>query len=77
MIEGVKIQGIKAPFARGLVVDRGMHYMPHSLTPQARNIRLRNGTTVRRDGYVKVARGSQDTPITNLISIHDKLYAIS
>lgn len=77
MIEGIKIQGIKAPFARGVVMDRGIHYLPHSLTPQARNIRLRNGTTVRRNGYVKIAKGESDHPIDNLISTWDKLYAIS
>nr|DAO46014.1 MAG TPA: hypothetical protein [Caudoviricetes sp.] len=68
MIEGIKIQGIKAPFARGVVMDRGIHYLPHSLTPQARNIRLRNGTTVKRNGYVKIAKGESDHPIDNLIS---------
>ncbi|PZM87353.1 MAG: hypothetical protein DLD55_01745 [candidate division SR1 bacterium] len=77
MIEGIKIQGIKTPFARGLVMDRGVHYIPHSLTPYARNIRLRNGVSVRREGYTRIAKGSQQAPITNLISVQESLFAIT
>ena len=77
MLEGIKIDTIKAPFARGLVIDKGMHLLPPSYTPYAKNIRVRNGTTIRREGYKKVFDGKKSVQIDEMISVEEYLYVIS
>ena len=77
MLEGIKIESIKSPFARGLVIDKGVHLLPPSYTPYAKNIRVRNATTIRRDGYKKVFDGKKSMQIDEMISVEDRLYAVS
>lgn len=54
MIEDIKITWLKAPFSKWLVMDKGVHLMPEQYTPSAKNIRIRNGTTTKRNWYSRV-----------------------
>lgn len=77
MIEGIKVETVKSPFARGVVIDKGVHLLPPSYTPYAKNIRVRNGTTIRRDGYKKIFDGGNNSQIDEMISVENNLYVIS
>jgi hypothetical protein len=48
MIEDIKITALKAPFSKGIVMDKGVHLMPEQYTPYAKNIRIKNSTTTKR-----------------------------
>ena len=93
MIEDITVTPLKAPFSKWIVMDKGVHLMPEQYTPYAKNIRIKNATTTKRKGYVRVADGdwtidsiygmvSITTPATwvqNLLVLWDdwKLYKVN
>ena len=84
MIEDIKITALKSPFSKWIVMDKGVHLMPEQYTPQAKNIRIRNSTTTKRNWYSRVAEKATETwesdvtdkYIDNMISDGDNLYAL-
>lgn len=84
MIEDIKITWLKAPFSKWLVMDKGVHLMPEQYTPDAKNIRVKNATTTKRKGYMRVVQEANETwedPITdkyidNMISNGTDLFAL-
>lgn len=91
MIEDIKITSLKAPFSKGIVMDKGIHLMPEQYTPYAKNIRIKNSTTTKRAWYIRVVTKWEytqtvdeeeetvevtDKYIDSMISDWDNLYAI-
>lgn len=76
MIEGVHVEPIKLPFAKGMVTDYGEHLMPPSYWIMSKNVRVSNSTLVRRKWYRKIASVNNNTPIKNLVSCLWHLYAV-
>ena len=78
MIEDIKIQALKAPFSKWIVMDKGVHLMPEQYTPESKNIRIKNATTTKRKWYVRVVSSNDsDHFIDNMISNGDDLFALS
>ena len=76
MIEDIKIQALKAPFSKWIVMDKGVHLMPEQYTPYSKNIRIKNATTTKRKWYTRVVTASVDWYIDNMISDGDNLFAL-
>lgn len=65
MIEDIKITALKAPFSKWIVMDKGVHLMPEQYTPFAKNIRVRNSTTTKRNWYMRIVeKAIEIEPIT-------------
>lgn len=87
MIEDITLTSLKAPFSRWIVMDKGVHLMPEQYTPFAKNVRIRNATTTKRNWYSRVVNKAiytdddetievTDKFIDNMISDWDNLYAV-
>ena len=78
MIEWIKVQAIKAPFSKWVVMDKGVHLMPEQYTPYAKNIRIKSWTTTKRNGYIRIVSSNDNEHfIDNMISDWTYLYALS
>jgi hypothetical protein len=42
-------------------MDKGVHLMPEQYTPFARNIRIKNATTTKRQGYSRIVKVAKET----------------
>lgn len=76
--EGIRTIGLRSPFARGLIADKGVHLTPESFCSYCMNIRTVNGTTTIRKWYTKISdwpTGVKDK-IQWLVSADSKLYSV-
>ena len=84
MIEDIQITSLKVPFSKWIVMDKGVHLMPEQYTPYAKNIRIKNATTTKRKGHIRIVeRGKEswqdditESYIDNMISSGDDLIAL-
>lgn len=76
MIEWVKVQELKFPFAKWLVMDSWSHLLPSSYTPYCKNIRVKNSTTTARKWYKRHAVSNNTYPVTAMCNVIWHLYVV-
>lgn len=84
MIEDITVKSLKAPFSKWIVMDKGVHLMPEQYTPYAKNIRIKNATTTKRKGHIRIVEKGKESwqsditesYIDNMISSGDDLIAL-